>query len=197
MRHLGSRLLAFANFISNNPFSHSHFGSFLCPPSALDPAGLFFTGMPTGARLHRTDAVFVDVVHTNGGSPLNSFGMSQAIGTVDFYVNGGSTQPPCFEKGTSLGKQEEQPILVNSSAIWFYEVGAAHGRGFKKSSGEKNWGIMSLNENWSLTRDQILFCLSLKMFARISLNWTTEELCVNWNSAQEAQIIFIFFMSKV
>ena len=45
------------------------------------------------SRLSPDDADFVDVIHTNAGF----LGVSEAIGTADFYVeNGGPLQPGCF-----------------------------------------------------------------------------------------------------
>jgi len=71
------------------------------PPSfstALDPAdGLKSTKLV----LRKSDADFVDVIHT--GTKL--FGLSRPVGHVDFYPNGGKTQPGCqdvvlvFKKG--------------------------------------------------------------------------------------------------
>lgn len=49
-------------------------------------------------RLDRNDAKFVDVVHTDI-LPLTRFGlgMKEPIGHVDFYPNGGHTNPGCDE----------------------------------------------------------------------------------------------------
>ncbi|RZC38184.1 phospholipase A1, partial [Asbolus verrucosus] len=46
------------------------------------------------SRLNKNDAEFVDIIHTNAGF----LGVSDPIGTVDFYVeNGGPLQPGCFD----------------------------------------------------------------------------------------------------
>ena len=64
--------------------------------SALDAAGPFFENADFRIRVDKSDADFVDVVHTNGGNLLQSrFGMVGACGHIDFYVNGGILQPGC------------------------------------------------------------------------------------------------------
>ncbi|XP_041360272.1 inactive pancreatic lipase-related protein 1-like [Gigantopelta aegis] len=64
--------------------------------TGLDPAGPSFEGRPTSARLDSTDAIFVDVIHTDA-EPLARLGLGikMASGHVDFYVNGGVNQPGC------------------------------------------------------------------------------------------------------
>jgi len=64
--------------------------------TGLDPAGVLFKDADTSQRLHKTDAQFVDVIHTNGGS-FTSLGISKNIGHIDFYPNGGEEQPGCGE----------------------------------------------------------------------------------------------------
>ena len=70
--------------------------------SALDPAGPGFYNNDNRVRVSETDAAFVDVLHTNGGNSLaGGFGLMDAVGTADFYVNGGETQPGCSSIGCS------------------------------------------------------------------------------------------------
>ncbi|CRK87466.1 CLUMA_CG001267, isoform A [Clunio marinus] len=65
----------------------------------LDPAGpLFPVGDPTG-RLDVGDAVYVEAIHTNGGT-LGS-GIGAPIAHADFFPNGGETQPGCTTGGCS------------------------------------------------------------------------------------------------
>ncbi|KAG6446400.1 pancreatic lipase-related protein 2 [Manduca sexta] len=70
--------------------------------TGLDPAAPYFSKTVTLVRLDRSDAKFVDVIHSNA-MPLyfSGFGISEPIGHVDFYPNGGSTQPGC-KKSDSL-----------------------------------------------------------------------------------------------
>lgn len=64
--------------------------------SGLDPAGPGFEGTDDQVKLDRSDAQFVDIIHTDV-KPLMflGFGIRQPTGTVDFYVNGGISQPGC------------------------------------------------------------------------------------------------------
>lgn len=56
----------------------------------LDPALPFFTTI-NRSKLDKSDAKFVDIIHTNAGV----FGKIEASGHVDFYLNGGQSQPAC------------------------------------------------------------------------------------------------------
>ncbi|XP_034023868.1 lipase member H [Thalassophryne amazonica] len=59
--------------------------------TGLDPAGPMFTSATPDERLDPTDAMFVDVLHTD----MNSFGLQGAHGHIDYYANGGADQPGC------------------------------------------------------------------------------------------------------
>lgn len=61
--------------------------------TALDPALPFFATPLRSWKLDKTDADFVDVIHTNGGV----FGKVENCGHIDFYVNGGLLQPQCAD----------------------------------------------------------------------------------------------------
>lgn len=71
-------------------------GSAIGRISGLDPAEPDFECLPSLVRLDKGDAIFVDIIHTNGGSLLDGgAGMYQMCGHVDFFVNGGMKQPGC------------------------------------------------------------------------------------------------------
>ncbi|XP_077292359.1 pancreatic triacylglycerol lipase-like [Arctopsyche grandis] len=60
--------------------------------TGLDPALPLFQTLPLTLRLDRSDADFVDIIHTDSGG----FGISAPMGHADFYLNGGrSPQPGC------------------------------------------------------------------------------------------------------
>jgi len=64
--------------------------------TGLDPAYPLFSMEDTDQRLDTTDAEFVDVIHTNSGYLIQA-GLSfpHPIGHVDFFPNGGMSQPGC------------------------------------------------------------------------------------------------------
>ncbi|KAM8858851.1 inactive pancreatic lipase-related protein 1-like isoform 1-T2 [Spinachia spinachia] len=65
--------------------------------TGLDPAEPYFQDTNASVVLDTSDAAFVDVIHTDG-LPFNSklgLGMSQPVGHVDFYPNGGELMPGC------------------------------------------------------------------------------------------------------
>lgn len=73
--------------------------------TGLDPAGPYFEWLPSWVRLDKTDAEFVDVIHTNALTliPYLGLGVEQPAGHIDFYPNGGKKQPKCDQqKYTSI-----------------------------------------------------------------------------------------------
>ncbi|KAH8341316.1 hypothetical protein KR059_002583, partial [Drosophila kikkawai] len=59
--------------------------------TALNPAKPLFLGTDKDDKLDSTDALFVDVIHTD----VLMLGLLEAVGHVDFYVNMGISQPNC------------------------------------------------------------------------------------------------------
>lgn len=70
--------------------------------SGLDPAGpLFVDDALDKECLKKEDASFVDVIHTNGAMyrpyvVRGYFGNEHNMGHIDFYPNGGQSQPGCW-----------------------------------------------------------------------------------------------------
>ncbi|XP_071402803.1 inactive pancreatic lipase-related protein 1-like [Centroberyx affinis] len=65
--------------------------------TGLDPVEPYFQYCNATVRLDPTDAAFVDVIHTDA-LPFDSklgLGMSEAVGHIDFYPNGGELMPGC------------------------------------------------------------------------------------------------------
>ncbi|XP_066549152.1 pancreatic triacylglycerol lipase [Amia ocellicauda] len=80
--------------------------------TGLDPAEPYFQNTPIEVRLDPSDAVFVDVIHTDAAPmvPYLGFGMMQAVGHVDFYPNGGKEMPGCNKNIMS--------DIVDINGIW-------------------------------------------------------------------------------
>ncbi|XP_037557011.1 pancreatic lipase-related protein 2-like [Dermacentor silvarum] len=83
--------------------------------TGLDPADPYFQHMPAFVRLDPTDARFVDIIHTDGGTVLDlvkgeGLGMYQPTGHLDFYPNGGSKMPGC-SFGTSISSSFSKGLM--------------------------------------------------------------------------------------
>uniref|UniRef100_A0A8B9L0W5 Triacylglycerol lipase n=1 Tax=Astyanax mexicanus TaxID=7994 RepID=A0A8B9L0W5_ASTMX len=80
--------------------------------TGLDPAEPYFQGCPELVRLDPSDARFVDAIHTDGLPmvPYLGFGMSDPVGHVDFYPNGGDEMPGCDKNLISQ--------IVDIDGIW-------------------------------------------------------------------------------
>ncbi|KAI5945994.1 Pancreatic lipase-related protein 2 [Manis javanica] len=80
--------------------------------TGLDPAEPCFQGTPELVRLDPSDAMFVDVIHTDSAPiiPFLGFGMSQKVGHLDFYPNGGKQMPGCQKNILST--------IVDINGLW-------------------------------------------------------------------------------
>ncbi|XP_069914408.1 pancreatic lipase-related protein 2 [Oryctolagus cuniculus] len=80
--------------------------------TGLDPAEPCFQGAPEEVRLDPSDAVFVDVIHTDSAPivPFLGFGMSQKVGHLDFFPNGGRHMPGCDKNLLST--------IIDIDGIW-------------------------------------------------------------------------------
>lgn len=79
--------------------------------TGLDPAGPTFKFVGNEFRLDKTDAKFVDVIHTNAGTRLfwgGHFGLKDPIGHVDIYPNGGERQIGCPMEHTLNAESKTQ-----------------------------------------------------------------------------------------
>jgi hypothetical protein len=92
----------------------------------MDPAGPYFADEHIKVRVDPSDAKFVDVIHSNGGSIFTgSLGILAPVGHVDFYPNGGQLQPGCPSVGASL-----ITLLTNISAA-FDGAACSHSRAYE------------------------------------------------------------------
>ncbi|XP_045424789.1 pancreatic lipase-related protein 2-like [Lemur catta] len=80
--------------------------------TGLDPAEPCFQDTPEEVRLDPSDAVFVDVIHTDAAPliPSLGFGMSQKVGHLDFFPNGGEEMPGCQKNILST--------IIDLNGIW-------------------------------------------------------------------------------
>ncbi|XP_063705168.1 pancreatic lipase-related protein 2 [Culicoides brevitarsis] len=89
---LGAHLSGYAGYHLKHDFGLS-----LGRITGMDPAEPYFSKTDPLVRLDRTDADYVDVIHTDAKPFVSSggLGLAEPIGHVDFYPNGGHTQPGC------------------------------------------------------------------------------------------------------
>ncbi|XP_076982250.1 pancreatic lipase-related protein 2-like [Tamandua tetradactyla] len=80
--------------------------------TGLDPAQPCFQNTPEEVRLDPSDALFVDVIHTDSAPiiPYLGLGMSQKVGHLDFYPNGGKQMPGC--------KKNIISTIIDINGIW-------------------------------------------------------------------------------
>ncbi|XP_036591713.1 inactive pancreatic lipase-related protein 1-like [Trichosurus vulpecula] len=80
--------------------------------TGLDPAESSFEGAPEEVRLDPSDALFVDVIHTDAAPliPNLGFGTTQPVGHLDFFPNGGEEMPGC--------KKNILSQIVDIDGIW-------------------------------------------------------------------------------
>lgn len=91
--------------------------------TGLDPAGPIFAEFDHSLRLDSTDAEFVDIVHTNGGSlTRGALGISTPLGHVDYYPNGGAVQPGCYTAAALVDPVERVACNHRRSYRYFIEI---------------------------------------------------------------------------
>ena len=77
-------------------YTRDYFGYTIGRVTGLDAAGPLFEKTSKEVRIDKSDADFVDLIHTNGGDELDGMcGIHAAVGHADFYANGGGRQPGC------------------------------------------------------------------------------------------------------
>ncbi|XP_012282290.1 pancreatic triacylglycerol lipase [Orussus abietinus] len=93
--------------------------------TGLDPAQPCFKTGNASMQLDRTDAPFVDIIHTNGRALSNlGLGLPEPIGHADFYPNGGKRQPGCGRIRSAIFDNVRVPRPTIQQAI------CSHGRSY-------------------------------------------------------------------
>uniref|UniRef100_U5ETF1 Putative pancreatic triacylglycerol lipase n=1 Tax=Corethrella appendiculata TaxID=1370023 RepID=U5ETF1_9DIPT len=137
---LGSHLSGYTGY-----YLQKDFGLQLGRISALDPAEPLFSLTDPIVRLDKTDAKFIDVVHTDASPFVVSMGLGlyEPIGHIDFYPNGGHDQPSC--------DQPMRNYIDKESGSFFWGVqeflGCNHLRSiqfYTESISNKNCPFMSI-----------------------------------------------------
>lgn len=94
--------------------------------TALDPAEPYFHEMPDSRRLDATDALYVEVIHTDGEAftGFKGYGSLRRQGHVDLYPNGGISQPGCIASQTSglLNTTTSSTVCSHVRAIPLYQA---------------------------------------------------------------------------
>lgn len=104
---LGSHLAGYSGH-----YLQKNFGLKLGRITGLDPAAPLFADTDQIVRLDRSDAYFVDIIHTDA-SLLGGLGMHQRIGHVDFYPNGGTDNPGCDVKLEHYMQNHKNTVVEN------------------------------------------------------------------------------------
>ena len=80
--------------------------------------------------MDKSDALFVDVIHTDADTftLADGFGTSDRSGHVDFWPNGGESQPGCslIKKATIKGEQLAKDVMVHKQTRGL--IGCDHNR---------------------------------------------------------------------
>ncbi|XP_014360587.2 pancreatic lipase-related protein 2 isoform X2 [Papilio machaon] len=84
--------------------------------TGLDPAGPLWSN--NSNRLRASDAVYVEGIHTDGGTA--GLGIGAACGNADFFPNGGKSQPGC---GTGICDHNRSWELFAATVTYNHLVG--------------------------------------------------------------------------
>ncbi|XP_070575555.1 pancreatic triacylglycerol lipase-like [Ptychodera flava] len=121
--------------------------------TGLDPASPDFEGKGNNQKLDASDAQFVDVIHTDGGAFIGGrgYGTWDPNGHVDFYPNGGKSQPGCGsakrdvdidgDKGCDHGRAPEYFTESIKTSCKFNACPCPHGSTCTCSSGYNRMGF--------------------------------------------------------
>ncbi|GIY11413.1 inactive pancreatic lipase-related protein 1 [Caerostris extrusa] len=101
--------------------------------TGLDPAAPLFGPLTIFHRLTYTDAIFVDVIHSN--NLTYGYGTYEPHGDIDFYPNGGAKQPQCqsVENSVSCNHNAAPQFFlqsINTTKCLFRSVQCTHYKDF-------------------------------------------------------------------
>eukprot|EP00058_Branchiostoma_floridae_P020497 XP_002605987.1 hypothetical protein BRAFLDRAFT_126557 [Branchiostoma floridae] len=172
--------------------------------TGLDPAEPFFEDYDPIVRLDPTDALFVDVIHTDGGEILSgAWGLDLPSGHVDFYPNGGKGQPGCGN--TWLGSITS---VFDPNLRYEYRVTIKTKAGMEHTRGElvaiisgngQNTGPIQLFNDGSYALDQdtthtkiVTSTVGIDSIGQLQLTFlATNNILYSWANASDLTIVRI------
>ncbi|CAH1637298.1 unnamed protein product [Spodoptera littoralis] len=86
--------------------------------TALDPAGPLWNY--NSNRVNSNDGIYVEAIHTDGGSSAGALGIGMNVANADFYPNGGVSQPGC---STNLCNHNRAVEFFAASVTYNHFVG--------------------------------------------------------------------------
>ncbi|GJQ85482.1 hypothetical protein Trydic_g23072, partial [Trypoxylus dichotomus] len=154
--------------------------------TALDPASPKFenTSLPETHRLNKTDAEFVDVIHTD----VDYYGFKGAIGTADFYPNGGGLQPGCNSDDAGHNDSHGRSnwyFLESINSTDIEAIKANSWEDFLKGNFVKNESVV-FGENISTSTIRLQMSELIELIKKIPLDY-------NLANALKSDIKFQFF----
>ncbi|XP_040217444.1 pancreatic lipase-related protein 2-like [Rana temporaria] len=96
--------------------------------TAMDPAQPFFQDTPPEISLDRSDAGFVDVIHTDSNFfiGIRGYGIQGNIGHWDVYPNGGKQMPGCSPKDALEGIDLTDLLDINKLINATYDLASCN-----------------------------------------------------------------------
>ncbi|XP_040217446.1 pancreatic lipase-related protein 2-like [Rana temporaria] len=87
--------------------------------TGLDPAQPYFQDTPIEVRLDPSDALFVDVIHTDSSLLLLNlgYGISQNVGHLNFFPNGGKQMSGCQKSKIFVSPNIDDILDVTSKLV--------------------------------------------------------------------------------
>jgi len=83
--------------------------------TGLDPAAIYFEGGDPVTYLDASDALFVDIIHSDQSYKKHlGFGFQSNIGHVDILVNNGQQQPGCTDNISKLARSSKQLVKLHT-----------------------------------------------------------------------------------
>lgn len=94
---------------------------FLNQHTGLDPAAPGFDFNDAAIRLDPSDAMFVDVIHSDvrDSALSKALGLQRPCGHVDFYPNGGKHQPGCDTSDVIGGNNRKHLVMMR---FWEFDL---------------------------------------------------------------------------